>query len=156
MPDNLPIPTFPPGSSGDNFYTDSNGVVLGLPENSDFLINYAGEIQIGNVDTSSQIVLNGSIAYEYTEVDDGTNPFVLDANHYFVEITNSLTNTVSLPDVTSSQGRTYIVSKGYAGGLLTIQAFAGQLIDGNSSISLSIEGERIAFINNGLTSWFII
>ena len=53
-------------------------------------------------------------------------------------------------------GRVYLISKGYAGGELVIQPTFGHVIDGESSIALTLQDARIKVINNGVDTWYII
>ena len=119
------------------------------------IISGAG-INIGQINTPNQISLNGSVGYQYDNINTALGTLNLNADYYFVEVTNDGTTTIALPDASNAIGRQYIISKGFVGGTLTITTTASDTIDGTNTIILNIVDQRIKLISNGLNKWIII
>ena len=151
-----PIPITISEDDSKYFYDTNDTVVLGHPENYNFTIDYLGEISIGSKQSNNQIFFNGSIAYEYEELNSGDSIINLSSTQYFIEVTNSNTTELILPLITSAPGRVYILSKGFSGGSITISADSLDNIEGNPSITLTLTNQKLKLINNSSNNWYII
>ena len=145
------------GGSGDIINGGQTGPVsVGTTDATDFSLISGGKINIGSSSSGDQILIHGSVAYQYDSITSGVGTFTLTANHYFVEINTTGITQVDLPDVTLSVGRAYIISKGTATGSIIIDAFGGQTIDNIGSLTLSVQNQRIRVISNGVDKWYIV
>lgn len=136
---------------------DTGPVTVGTVDATPFNLISGGAINIGQSGVPDQIYLNGSVGFQYDNIMAAVGTLNLDASYFFVEISNSGTNTVLLPDASIAKGRQYIISKNFAGpAQLTITTTASDTIDGNASISLNILNQRIKLISNGDNKWIII
>lgn len=135
----------------------NNGPIsIGTLDGSNFNLISGGEINIGQTGVPDQIKLNGSIGFQYDEINTALGTLNLNADYFFVEITNSGTNTVLLPDASTAIGRQYIISKGFSGGTLLITTTTSDTIDGNNQLPLIGLNQRIKLISNGTNKWIIL
>ena len=65
-------------------------------------------------------------------------------------------NTVVLPNANSRTGKKYIISKGYAGDMLTINTQTADKIDGDDTLELTVLNQRIQLISSGTNRWMIV
>jgi hypothetical protein len=122
-------------------------------------LNSDNDINIGSAITPNQIFLHGSVGYQYNNINTSLGTLNLDANYYFVEITNAGTNIIQLPSVVSSVGRHYIISKGYISTVsseLTIKPAILDTIDGLDVIVLTEDDQKIQIMSNGINRWIIL
>ena len=120
-------------------------------------LNSLGEINIGSIGNTNQIFLHGSVGYQYNNIKTALGTLNLNADYYFVDVTNSGTHTIQLPACSASTGRHYIISKGFNTGKLTILTDNADTIDGtDKKIELSIDGQKIQIISNGFDKWVIL
>lgn len=122
-----------------------------------------GTVTIGSTDTTLTLIgaaginLNGGINIRYDNISSGVAQFVLTSINQFVDITNPSTTSILLPDASSaSSGKKYIISKGYAGGALSIDTSVSDMIDGDNSLVLDVENQRVSLISSGVNRWMIV
>lgn len=145
------------GGGGDIINGGNTGpVVIGTTDATATSIISGAGINIGQLNTPNQISLNGSVGYQYDKINTAVGTLNLNADYFFIEVTNAGTNTISLPDASTAVGRQYIISKGFVGGTLTITTTASDNIDGIDTIILKIVDQRVKLISNGLDKWVII
>lgn len=143
--------------SGDIINGGNNGPIsIGTLDGTNFNLISGGEINIGQTGVPDQIKLNGSVGFQYDEINTSLGTLNLNADYFFVEITNSDTNTVLLPDASTAIGRQYIISKGFSGGTLLITTTTSDTIDGNNQLPLIGLNQRIKLISNGTNKWIIL
>lgn len=136
---------------------NSGPLTIGTVDSTPFNLISSGPINIGQTGTPDQILLNGSVGFQYDNITVALGTLNLNADFFFVEVSNSGTNTVALPDADTSKGRQYIISKGFPGpAQLTITTTVSDTIDGNNSLTLSVLNQRIKLISNGADKWIII
>lgn len=149
----------PIGGGGDILNGGQTGpITIGTNNATDLSLISGANINIGDA-TTDDIHLNGGVRYHYTAVPyTGSAIISLTIADYFVEITGSGITTVRLPDATGISGHMYIISKGYAGGTLTIEPAlaSGDTIDGLSSLPLTSQDQRLKVISSGLDRWLIL
>lgn len=138
--------------NGGNFGPLTMGTIDATPVN----IISGGSINIGATGNPDQIHLNGSVGYQYDNITASLGTLVLNADYFFVEVSNAGTNTIALPDAATAVGRQYIVSKGFSGGTLQITTTPSDTIDGNASLTLRVLNQRIKLISNGVDKWIIL
>jgi hypothetical protein len=109
-----------------------------------------GIVHIGALGLSNNISLDGSIEYQYHNIDTDIGTLMLTADHYFIEVMHIGTHTIDLLDASTAVGRRYIISKGFVGDILTITTTPSDNIDGVDIITLNILNQRIQLISNGL------
>ena len=102
------------------------------------------------------IKLIGGINMSYNNISSGISTFELNSQYYFIEISNINTTSVLLPNSSTQPGQTFIILKGYTGGLLNISTQASDTIDGSNTISLNDQGERIKLFSSGSNRWTVI
>lgn len=145
------------GGGGDVINGGNLGpLTVGTLDNTPMNIISGGSINIGQIGVPDQIRLNGSIGFQYNNISSALGTLTLNADYYFVEISNSGTNIVSLPLASTAEGRYYIISKGFSDGTLQIIPNISDTIDGNASITLRVLNQRIKIISNGTNKWIIL
>lgn len=146
------------GGGGGNITNGGNSgpVLIGTTDATDTSIISGSGINIGQTGTANQISLNGSVGFQYNNINTALGTLNLNADYFFIEVTNAGTNTVALPDASSSIGRQYIISKGFSGGTLTITTTASDTIDGSNPLVLTVLDQRIQLISNNLNKWLIL
>ena len=145
------------GGGGDIINGGNSGPVsIGTLDGTNFNLVSGGEINIGQTGVPDQIKLNGSVGFQYDEINTALGTLNLNSDYFFVEITNSGTNTVLLPDASTAIGRQYIISKGFSGGTLLITTTVSDTIDGNNQLPLIGLNQRIKLISNGTNKWIIL
>lgn len=131
-------------------------VSIGTTDNTTMSIISGGSINIGSTGSSDQILLNGSVGFQYDNINESLGTLTLNSDYYFVEVTNAGTTIIDLPNANTAMGRQYIISKGFAGGTLTIKANVSDTIDGQNTIVLTVQNQRIQLISNGSDKWLIL
>jgi hypothetical protein len=101
------------------------------------------------------IELIGGLTLAYDNISSGISTFEVNSQYYFIEISNINTTTVLLPDASLQPGQTFIILKGYIGGLLTISTQFSNTIDGVSTITMTNKGERLKLFSSGTNRWVI-
>jgi hypothetical protein len=134
MSENLPIPVI--------LIPDTKGISV-----SDNILTLEGE---------NGINLIGGLKIQYDNISSGIPTFEIEDKHHLVEISNSSTNIVKLPEASGRSGKLFIIYKNYIGGSLNIQTQVLDNIDGTNSIELNRIYERISLISSGGNSWLII
>lgn len=152
MNESLPLPIYDGiigsggGGGGDIFNGGQNGiVVIGSNDNTT------------TVKSAGCIIFEGGMRLQYDEITAptlGSNYTITDSN-YLIEVTNPAVISVTLPDASVRMGKTFIVSKGYPNGTLTVLTQPADKIDGLDTFQLTIEDQRVQMISNGV-DWLII
>lgn len=102
------------------------------------------------------IRLSGGIKFQYDEISLTDSVLLLTDTHYFVNITGSGNNILILPSADTRSGKKYIISKGYIGGTLIIEAPVTDSIEGDSSTILTIKDQRIQLTASGNNIWIVL
>lgn len=134
----------------------SGPISIGTTDATPMSIISGGALNIGATGSADQILLNGSVGFQYDEITTALGTLNLNSDYFFVEVTNAGTTAIALPDANTATGRQYIVSKGFAGGTLTITTTVSDTIDGQSTIVLTVQNQRIQLISNGSNKWLIL
>jgi hypothetical protein len=140
----------------------SNGTILNWGNGSGSgsgTVLTGGDVVMGSTDQKltlsavNSIKLDSGLIYKYKEVSADYTPV---KNDYFVNC-NAGCSIITLPNLsTTDQGLSYIINKGYVGGVVNVNAFAGDTIDGDSSFSLNNLNEKIQIISNGSEKWLLM
>jgi hypothetical protein len=141
MSENLPLPT--------PINTSPNGTTVGpviLGSSDDTLV----------LEGATGINLVGGLNVQYNEINTGIPTFVLEDRYHFIEISNSGTTSVLLPNANGRAGKLYIISKGYNGGVLTVSTQLADKIDGDDTFILNVQSERLKLISSGDNQWLIV
>ena len=113
-------------------------------------------IELSGITMSNDLTIDSGI--KYTFLTDATDSVSLDTTQNIVELSNTGTVTVTLPDASSiHNGRRYHLIKTGNGGVVNINTFdANDHIDGDvlTTISLSTQFDRITLICNGMNRWY--
>lgn len=121
-----------------------------------------GMVSIGSTDNKLTLQGNqgihiiGGIEYQYDNIVLNNANFNITDFHYFIEVSGSGNNTLLLPEADNRTGKLYIISKGYSGGTLVINTQTADKIDGEDTLSLTIDNQRIKIISSGVDRWLII
>jgi hypothetical protein len=121
-----------------------------------------GAVNLGSIDGTltlegkNGINLKGGLNIQYNDINSNISQFELLDNHHLVEISNSFTTSIMLPDANGREGKLFIISKNYIGGALTINTQPADKIDGDDTLELNILSERISLISSGNNKWLII
>lgn len=123
-----------------------------------------GSVTIGSNDAKlilkgqTGIKLEGGLDIQYDQISTGIEPFVLNDAHQFVEITNTSTLNIELPDADIRPGKQYIISKGTltTEPAITIKAPLGETIDGENTFVLNVKNQRVSLISSGEDRWLIV
>lgn len=151
------VPNAGGGGGGDIINGGNFGpITIGTTDATQFNLISGGSINIGQIGTPDQIHLNGSVGYQYDNINTALGTLNLSADYFFVEVTNAGTNILALPDASTAVGRQYILSKGFSGGTLQITTTLSDTIDGNINITLKVLNQRIKLISNGVDKWIIL
>lgn len=151
------VPNAGGGGGGDVINGGQSGPIsVGTLDSTNMSIISGGTINIGASGSTDQIALNGSVGFQYDNISGALGTLNLNADYFFIEVTNDGTTVVALPDASTSIGRQYIISKGFAGGSLTITTTVSDTIDGQNTMALSVENQRIQLISNGTDKWLIL
>ena len=146
-----------PNAGGDILNGGQPGPIsVGTTDATDMSIISGGTLNIGTHGSSDHILLNGSVGFQYDKITTALGTLNLNSDYFFVEVTNSGTNIVALPDASTATGRQYIISKGFPNNTLTITTTASDTIDGENVIQLTAENQRIQLISNGSDKWLIL
>ena len=145
------------GGGGDILNGGQPGPIsVGTTDETPMSIISGGTLNIGTQGSSDHILLNGSVGFQYDKITTALGTLNLNSDYFFVEVTNSGTNIVALPDASTATGRQYIISKGFPNNTLTITTTASDTIDGENVIQLTAENQRIQLISNGSDKWLIL
>ncbi len=91
---------------------------------------------------------------DYT-LNEYTSAQTLTADNYMVTINASGNTTVTLPAAASHAKRVYTILNAHSTGKVTIDANNSETINGDSTISLTLQYQYVTIICDG-TQWFII
>lgn len=152
------VPNAGGGGGGDiNNGGNSGPISIGTVDSTPLNLFSGGPINIGQVGSVDQILLNGSVGFQYDNITAALGTFLLTSDYFFIEVSNSGTNTVELPLSSTAKGRQYIISKNFPSpSQLTIITTGFDNIDGNSSLTLNVQNQRIKLISNGIDKWIIL
>jgi hypothetical protein len=131
-------------------------ISVGTTDATTMNIISGGAINIGATGSADQIAFNGSVGFQYDNISGALGTLTLNADYFFVEVTNAGTTEVALPDANTAVGRQYLISKGFAGGTLTITTTESNTIDEVDDVVLSVQNQRIQLISNGTDKWFVM
>jgi len=114
----------------------------------------SGNVGIGTWVTSSTLSIQGSMA---SAVVTKTGAYLASANDYVILVNaNSGSVTITLPAVASVPGREYIIKKiDSSANSVIIQANASELIDGQNSVTTTLQYQSYTIVSDG-TQWDII
>lgn len=122
-----------------------------------FVVNFVGFAQAGvginTNDPKSTLEINGSMSQKVTVITSGTT---LDENHNIVVCQNTTAITISLPAVSSCEGRVYVIKKDMSStNNVIIEGAGSETIDGVINYILSDVQGAVTIASNG-TEWKIM
>lgn len=114
----------------------------------DIPTNYVG---LGTTTPKSTLDIKGSESHKLISVSANYTA----ANENVIVVNAGSNVTISLPDASTINNRTYIIKKWLAANTVTIQPYGMQLIEGASTKVLTAQYEKVTIINDG-SNWVII
>jgi hypothetical protein len=119
------------------------------------------EINInGNLNVSGESIFNNILVTDFRrdfKVDNTTN-IMLDENYSALEVSNTGSVIITLPNITSlHRGREYHIIKTGSTGTVTINTFgSNNYIDNNTTttFTLSVQFDRVTLLCNGVNRWY--
>jgi hypothetical protein len=139
----------------------SNGTVLNWGDigTTTGAVLSGGDVVMGSTDQKltlnavNSIKLDSGLIYKYAET---TVDYTLTKNDYFVNCKSGC-SVITLPNLTTTDpGLSYIINKGYTGGVVNVNVFAGDTIDGDTTFALNNLNEKIQLISDGSEKWLLM
>ncbi len=109
------------------------------------------------IKSNSIIASKPILAKKKTSIISGTS-ITLDSNYYLIELSDTGSVTVTLPQASTESGREYVLIKTGATGAITINRSGSDTIDDGSttSISLTTQYDKVSLISNGSNRWYTL